>query len=95
MVQGSLYLSQREWMGDAFAGAIARGCAIGALVGVMLAFGMRAVLRNLQYADEIATEEPKQPYLKIFAQGIAGSALVVPLALAAVLDAAPILSFFR
>lgn len=95
MIQGSVYLSQREWLGDGGAGLLARSFAILALVGVLLAFGTRAVLRNLQHADEIATEEPSKPWLQIFARGVVGSAIVVPLAIAAVLDASPLLSFFR
>lgn len=95
MVQGALYLSTREWIGDGVAGAIARVLAIGALAGVLVAFGMRAVLRNLQHADEIATREPYKPWLRVFVQGAVGSALVIPLAVAALLDASPVLSFFR
>lgn len=95
MVQGAIYLSQREWLGDGVAGFLARMFALAALAGVLLAFGMRAVLRNLQYADEIATAQAPRPWLEIFARGIVGSAIVVPLALAALLDATPLLSFFR
>lgn len=95
MVQGTIYLSQRGWLGDSVAGVLARCLAIAALVGVLLAFGMRAVLRNLQHADQLATERPGRPYPQLIAQGAVGSALVIPLAVAALLDASPLLSFFR
>lgn len=99
MVQGAVYLSQREWLGDGIAGALARGFALFALAGVLLAFGMRAVLRNLQHADEVALEPPgpltSALSFKIASKGLVGSAIVIPLALAAFLDASPLLSFFR
>lgn len=95
MVQGAVYLSQRGWLGEGAAGLLARLLALGALAGVLLAFGMRAVMRNLQHADVIATSVPARPYLQLVAQGAVGSAVVIPLAVAALLDASPLLSFLR
>jgi hypothetical protein len=95
MVQGALYLSLRVGIGDSLAGALARIAALCVLCAVLLAFGARAVLRNLQHADTIATREPGVPWLRVFAKGSVGSAIVVPLAVAALLGASPVLSFFR
>lgn len=95
MVQGALYLSARGGVGDSFAGPLARIVAIGVLVAVLVAFGARGVLRNLQHADAIAMAEPGLPWLRVFARGAVGSAIVIPLAVAALLDASPILSFVR
>ncbi|MBX5482029.1 MAG: hypothetical protein IRZ16_09370 [Myxococcaceae bacterium] len=95
MVQGAVYLSQREWLGDAASGLLARLLALAALCGVLAAFGMRAVLRNLQHADEAATGTPGLRYVQIAAKGIPGSAVVIPLAIAALIDASPIWTFFR
>jgi hypothetical protein len=95
MVQGALYLSGRGSIGDSLAGPLARTAAICVLLAVLLAFGARAVLRNLQHADAIAHSEPGVPWLRVFAKGAAGSAIVIPLAVAALLDASPVLSFFR
>jgi hypothetical protein len=95
MVQAALYLSTRGGIGDSLAGPMARAAAIGVLLAVLAAFGARAVLRNLQHADNIATAERGAPWLRVFATGAAGSAIVIPLALAALLDASPLLSFVR
>ena len=95
MVQAALYLSTRGGIGDSLAGPLARTVAIGILFAVLAAFGARAVLRNLQHADAIATAEPGAPWLRVFAAGTVGSAIVIPLALAALLDASPLLSFVR
>jgi hypothetical protein len=95
MVQSALYLWSRRGIGDGLAGPLARISALSALVAVVLVFGARAVLRNLQHADAIATREPGVPWLRVFAKGAVGSAIVIPLAVAALLDASPVLSFFR
>ena len=52
------------------------------------------MLRNLQHADA-ACEAHARGSRRAFAHGLVGSALVAPLALAAVLDASPVLSFLR
>ncbi|MGA9521355.1 MAG: hypothetical protein WBV82_07825 [Myxococcaceae bacterium] len=95
MLQASMYLSTRSWIGDDAAGIFARLLALAALAGVLITFGLRAVLRNLQHADEIARAHPNEKWFLTAARGLPGSALIVPLAIAALLDASPVLSFFR
>ncbi|WP_224365110.1 hypothetical protein [Hyalangium versicolor] len=94
LVQGSVYLSWRELLGEQAADVAARGLALGALVGILASLGWRAVLRNLQHADT-ASQENIHSRLQALSYGLAGSALAVPLALAAALDASPLLSFLR
>ncbi len=94
LVQGTVYLSWRERLGDGAADMAARGLAIAALVGILATLGWRAVLRNLQHADTVS-EENAQNRLQALSVGLAGSALALPLGLAAVLDASPVLSFLR
>jgi hypothetical protein len=96
---------------DGVAGPLSRGFAFGSFLLVAVAFGARAVLRALQHADAICTPKaglsasdrlavlsgqmkpprPRNPWLA----GLAGSAIALPLALAALIDALPLLSFFR
>ncbi len=92
LIQGTVYLSWRDLMGDGAADWVARGLALGALVGVLGTLGWRAVLRNLQHADAACEEAGGKGALR---RGLVGCAVVVPLGLAAVLDASPVLSFFR
>ncbi len=94
LVQGTVYLSWRELFGEGAADLVGRGLALAVLVGLLWRLGWRAVLRNLQHADA-ASESHARGFAQAFAQGLPGSALVAPLALAAVLDAAPLLSFVR
>jgi hypothetical protein len=94
LVQGTVYLSWRELFGEGAADVAARGLALAALGGILATLGWRAVLRNLQHADAASREHVRSPW-QALAYGLGGSALAVPLALAAVLDAAPVLSFFR
>ncbi|HEX8436192.1 MAG TPA: hypothetical protein VF697_13890 [Archangium sp.] len=94
LVQGTVYLSWRELLGDSGADGVARGLALAALVGLLWRLGWRAVLRNLQHADA-ASETHARGFTRAFAYGLPGSALVAPLALAAALDASPLLSFVR
>lgn len=94
LVQGSVYLSWRELLGEHAADAAARGLALGALVGILVTLGWRAVLRNLQHADT-ASQENVHNRLQALSYGLIGSALAVPLAIAAALDASPLLSFLR
>jgi hypothetical protein len=96
MVQGAVYLGSRELLGDDWAGPLGRALALGALCGVLLSFGARAVLYALYRADRLAVEEGRGvPYLKLVAMGLPGTAVVLPLGAAALLDASPLLSFFR
>ena len=96
---------------DAIASPLARAFAFGAFVLVAVAFGGRAVLRALQHADELCTPKnqltasdrpamlsgqkkvarAKSPWTA----GLIGTAVALPLALAALIDALPLLSFFR
>ncbi|MGZ3457348.1 MAG: hypothetical protein ACXU86_02465 [Archangium sp.] len=94
LVQGTVYLSWRELLGERGADVAARGLALAALVGLLWRLGWRAVLRNLQHADA-ASEAHARGFARAFACGLPGSALVAPLALAAALDASPLLSFVR
>jgi hypothetical protein len=96
---------------DAIASPMARAFAFGAFALVAVAFGARATLRALQHADGVCTPksavsasdrlammsgQKKVPKAKnAWTAGLIGTALAVPLALAAVLDALPLLSFFR
>jgi len=56
--------------------------------------GWRAVLRNLQHADT-ASEQNVRSRWQALSYGLVGSMVAVPLALAAALDASPVLSFLR
>ena len=94
LVQGTVYLSWRELFGEGVADVVARGLAFAALVGLLWRLGWRAVLRNLQHADA-ACEAHVRGFAQALAYGLPGSALVAPLALAATLDASPLLSFVR
>jgi hypothetical protein len=94
LVQGTVYLSWRELLGEGAADVAARGLALAALVGLLWRLGWRAVLRNLQHADT-ACEAHARGFARAIAYGLPGSALVAPLALAAALDASPLLSFVR
>ena len=92
LVQGTLYLSSRELMGDGVADGVARGLAGATLVGVLASLGWRVVLRNLQHADAACEAEGGKGALR---RGLVGCAVVVPLAVAAAVDASPVLSFLR
>jgi hypothetical protein len=94
LVQGTVYLSWRELLGEGAADSVARGLALGALVGILVTLGWRAVLRNLQHADTVS-EFSVRSRVQALSHGLVGSALAVPLALAAALDASPVLSFLR
>jgi hypothetical protein len=94
LVQGTVYLSWRELFGEGAADLVGRGLALAVLVGLLWRLGWRAVLRNLQHADA-ASETHARGLAQALAHGLPGSALVAPLALAALLDAAPLLSFVR
>ncbi|MCP3097253.1 hypothetical protein LZ198_00035 [Myxococcus sp. K15C18031901] len=92
LLQGTVYLSWRELMGDRIADVAARVLALGALGGVLGTLGWRAVLRNLQHADAACASERGS---RAFTRGLLGCVVVVPLAVAAALDASPLLSFLR
>jgi hypothetical protein len=94
LVQGTVYLSWRQLLGEPAADTAARGLAVAALMGILGTLGWRAVLRNLQHADT-DSQENVHNRLQALSYGLVGSALAVPLAIAAALDASPILSFYR
>ncbi|MFP2962989.1 hypothetical protein ACLEPN_35780 [Myxococcus sp. 1LA] len=92
LIQGSVYLSWRDLFGDSAADVVARALAVAGMVGVLASLGWRAVLRNLQHADTVCEEAGGR---RAWRRGLLGCAVVVPLAVAAVVDATPVLSFFR
>lgn len=93
MVESALYLALRNGIvPDGINGPAARIAALGAMVMVLAALGWRAVLRSLQHADELCEKQKSRP--KTFTVGLVGSALALPLALAAAVDT-PWWSFFR
>lgn len=72
------------------AAPVARTFAGGAMALVVLTQGWRAVLRALQHADAACLASPHP-----WTTGLWGSALAFPLAVALVLEAEALLSFFR
>jgi hypothetical protein len=94
LLQGTVYLAWRELLGDRVADGVARALAVATLVGLLGRLGWRAVLRNLQHADSLSEAQAHTPW-QAFSLGLWGSALVVPLAVAAAMDASPLLAFFR
>jgi hypothetical protein len=94
LVQGTVYLTWRGLLGDGAAHGLAQLLALLALTGVLASLGWRAVLRNLEHADARAAA-PAGSDRERLTRGLVGCALVAPLALAALLDASPVLSFLR
>src|SRR5262249_34429640 len=93
MIQGAIYLSARPLVKSPMAASVGRGLAIAVAIGILATVGWRAVLRNLQAADQRSkgARGPRDALL----QGLVGAAITVPLAVAALADASPVLSFFR
>jgi hypothetical protein len=85
MVQGAVYLSLRQGLGEEPAGPLARLVAIAVLLLLCAAFGLPAV----------ATAAGRPPPSGSRVPSLAAALVVLPMALAAVLDASPVLSFFR
>ena len=94
MVQGALYLDLRSLAGEDVASPIARFAAVLAIGAVGVALGLRALQRALEHADERSETEARTPATRLTA-GLIGSAIALPLALAAFVDASPVLAFFR
>jgi hypothetical protein len=94
MVESSLFIALKGGIvPDGVNEPLSRFMSLGALGLVLGTLGWRAVLRALQHADQTCekrTAKKSAPWTA----GLVGSALAVPLALAAVLDT-PLLSFFR
>lgn len=93
MVQAQLYLDARGLLGEG-ASPLARFVALLALGAVGAALGIRAVQRALQHADARSELEARTRATR-FTAGLIGSMLVLPLAVAALVDASPVLGFFR
>ena len=94
LVQGTVFLAWRELFGERVAEGVARALALAVIGGLLWRLGARAVLRNLQHADARSLEQ-SPGFVRAVGTGLVGSVLVVPLALAAALDASPLVSFVR
>ncbi len=94
MVESSLFDALKAGIvPDGINGPLARLMSFGALGLITGTLGWRAVLRALQHADSVCEAKTKKRGA-MWTAGLVGSALAVPLALAALLDT-PLLSFFR
>jgi hypothetical protein len=91
MLQGALYLSL-EPVNATVASAISRTLAILVLVGTLLVFGTRAV-QQLSIHVELRVSSGR-PAVALSRSALA-MALSVPLAILALIEASPVLSFFR
>jgi hypothetical protein len=94
MVQGATYLSVRNLLPDGVSGSLARLLAVVSLALLIASFGWRAFLRSIQHSDGLADEHADEGSAR-FTVGWKGTAVVLPLAVAALLEASPVLSFFR
>ncbi len=111
MTEGALFLSIKAGvLPEGMAFPVARTFAAAAFLLVCAAFGGRAVLRALQHADDAhspvkvkasdqvafitGSAKPPKPKSR-WTLGLVGTALGLPLAIAALLDALPLLAFFR
>jgi hypothetical protein len=94
MVQGKAFLSLRGGLGHGPAGSVAHLVAVLVLAGAAVSLGWRAVLRALQHADarSDALDPARRAPLRI---GLTGALVALPLAVAALVDASPVLSFLR
>jgi hypothetical protein len=95
MIQARVFLSFRPVTGVGFSSLLARTVAIGCLLLVIGSFGWRAFLRSVEHADEAAAEEGEGHGFAAFRVGWVGTVLTLPLAVAALVGAAPLFSFFR
>ncbi|HYV48354.1 MAG TPA: hypothetical protein VFA20_26020 [Myxococcaceae bacterium] len=94
MVQGAVYLPTRGFLGDGPAGFLGRVSALVSMAAVLYALGWRAVLRTLQDADTMS-DDGSPSRAEALWRGLPGTAVVIPLAFAALAGATPLLSFFR
>lgn len=92
LLEGTLHLGAGGSFGSA-ADALARGCALLAVLGLVAFIAWRAVVHALAKADERSDRIPRRRALA-FTVGLPGALLLLPLAVAA-LRAAPLLSFLR
>lgn len=94
MVQGAVYLGSISLLGSATAGIVARAFAWVSLAAVLFSLGWRSVLRTVQYADEIARAGTMTRRRRL-TEGLWTILICAPLAIAALLFATPLMSFFR
>src|SRR2546430_1635681 len=92
LLEGTLHFGLRGAIGSA-ADALARGCALAAVLGLVSFIAWRAVVYALVRADARSDRIPFRR-ARAFTVGLPGALLLLPLALAA-LRAAPLLSFLR
>jgi len=92
LLEGTLHFGLRGAIGSA-ADALARGCALAAVLGLVGFIAWRAVVHALVRADARSDRIPFRR-ARAFTVGLPGALLLLPLALAA-LRAAPLLSFLR
>ena len=93
LAHGSLYASLR-FLGAGAAQHLASSGALLVLLGVLAAIAWRAALHELVRTQEQAQAEAVTPRQRV-THGLFAAALLAPLALAAILRAAPLASFFR
>jgi hypothetical protein len=94
MVQATTYLTLLHALSGGHASAAARALAVLVVGAIAVALGIRAVRRSLESADLRSREDLHRPEERILV-GLIGSALCLPLAVAALLQASPLLAFFR
>ena len=92
LLEGTLHLGASGLVGSA-ADALARGCALLAMLGLVGFIAWRAVVHALVRADARSDRIPRRRALALTV-GLPGALLLLPLAIAA-LRAAPLLSFLR
>jgi len=92
LLEGTLHLGASGLAGSA-ADALARGCALFAVLGLVAFIAWRAVVHALARADARSDCIPHRRALALTV-GLPGALLLLPLAVAA-LRAAPLLSFLR
>ncbi len=93
MVQGMVFLRLEgpDGPGPEVASLAARGLAVSVLVAVSVVFALRASLFALIRADDLARSAKGGAALR----GLAGTAVVLPLAAAALIDGSSLWAFFR
>lgn len=94
MLESTVHLELLHLLQEAHAAAAARALAVLAVGAIAAALGSRAIRRSLEHADVRSREDVHRPEDRLFL-GLMGSALCLPLAVAAVLQASPLLAFFR
>jgi hypothetical protein len=92
LVEGTVYVGLHGETLESAASAWSRFAAIVALGLVCVTLGWRATLQSLASADAASEGRPAS---ERWTAGLLGTLWVLPLALAAALDASPVLSFFR